>query len=265
MEDKDYKNLCELCIPLVRSVGDYINEELGRVTDDQIEAKEKNSLVSYVDKTAEQMLVTGLSAILPDAGFVTEEGTVEQGGSEVLWIVDPLDGTSNFLHGIPHFAVSVGLEVNQELSVGIVLDVMREECFYAWRGGGAYCNEQEIRPSATAEIGQAIIGTGFPYRKEDVAPLMSALGQILKEGRGIRRLGAAALDLCYVASGRLDAYYESTLSPWDIAGGALILKEAGGKISDFFGAENYLYEGQVLAANPQVYKEVQVILEESFK
>ena len=264
MERKDYKKLCELSIPIVREVGSFISKELGRVSDDQIEVKERNSLVSYVDKEAEKLLVIGLQAILSDAGFITEEGTVEQGGASALWIIDPLDGTSNFLHGIPHFAVSVGLQVDGILRIGIVLDVMREECFYAWEGGGAFLNNHPISVSTTVEIDNAIIGTGFPYNPEHVRSVIDTLEYFLINGRGIRRMGAAALDLAYVACGRLDVYYESTLQSWDLAGGAVIVREAGGVVTDFGGGETYLNNGRIVVANPVLHSQVQEVLSKNF-
>lgn len=264
MERKDYKKLCELSIPIVREVGSFISKELGKVSNDQIEIKERNSLVSYVDKEAEKLLVIGLQTILPEAGFITEEGTVKQGGDSALWIIDPLDGTSNFLHNIPHFAVSVGLQDDGILRVGIVLDVMREECFYAWEGGGAFLNDLPISVSKTAEIDNAIIGTGFPYEPKHVRPIMDTLEYFLCNGRGIRRIGAAALDLAYVASGRLDVYYESTLKSWDMAGGVVIVKEAGGLVTDFDGRATYLDSGRIVVANPIIHGQVQGILSKNF-
>jgi myo-inositol-1(or 4)-monophosphatase len=259
MERKDYKKLCELSIPIVRAVGSFIRQELGKVSNEQIEIKERNSLVSYVDKEAEKQLVVGLKTVL-----ITEEGTVEQGGASALWIIDPLDGTSNFLHNIPHFAVSVGLQIDGILRVGVVLDVMREECFYAWEGGGAFLNNAPISISSTFGVDKSIIGTGFPYDPVHVRPLMDTLEYFVTHGRGIRRMGAAALDLAYVACGRLDAYYESTLHSWDIAGGALIVKEAGGVVSDFDGGETYLDSGRIIVANAALHKEVQSILSDNF-
>lgn len=260
MDNNDYKNICELAIPLVREVGEFIRKELGQVTTEQIEVKEPNSLVSYVDQQAERILVAGLGAILPSAGFITEEDTVYQGAGDAIWIIDPLDGTSNFLHGIPHFAVSVGLRVEGVLQVGIVLDVMRRECFYAWKGGGAYMNEQVISVSTTGDLSSAMVGTGFPYEPQQVRPLMGALEHFMLHGRGIRRLGAAALDMAYVAAGRMDIYYESTLNIWDIAGGALIVLEAGGCITEFDGGDGYLASGRVVVANEQLLPVAQEVI-----
>ncbi|MEL6123302.1 MAG: inositol monophosphatase family protein [Bacteroidota bacterium] len=249
MRDKDCKILCEACLPAVRRAGAFIKDELGRVAVGDIEIKAKNSLVSYVDKTAEEILVSDLQVLLPSAGFITEEETVTQGGAAELWIIDPLDGTNNFLHGIPHFAVSVGLQVDGDLQVGIVLDVMRDECFFAWKGGGAYLNGQRISVSPTKHLSDAIIGTGFPYQSSETHQLTTILTDLMVSARGVRRLGAAALDLAYVACGRFDAYYEARLSSWDMAGGALIVSEAGGKVCALDGSPDFLTRGSVLASN----------------
>ena len=261
---KDYENICHQCIPIVRDVGAFIAEELGNVRSEQIEVKEENSLVSYVDKEAEKTLVRALGQILPEATFITEENTVSQSVSDHVWIIDPLDGTTNFLQGIPHFAVSVGLEVRGEIVVGLVLEVNSGELFYAWQGGGAYLNGKSIQVAQKSYLKNTIIGTGFPYNIDEVTPLMIALEQLVIKGHGIRRMGAAALDLAYVACGRLDCYYETGLNAWDVAGGAIIVKEAGGVIIDFTGGKEYLYGNQVIAANASLAPLVQEILSAAF-
>lgn len=255
MNNKDYKNICECCIPHIREVGQFIRNELGRVLEEQIEEKDRNSLVSYVDKEAEQKLVTACREILPEAGFITEEGTVEQGTGGALWIIDPLDGTSNFLHGIPHFAISIGLEIAGEIVLGIVLNVVPDECYWAWKDGGAYMNGTPIHVSTTPRLNSALIGTGFPYDIREVKPLMEALEQFVRNGRGVRRMGAAALDLVFVAIGRLDVYYEKSLSIWDVAGGTIIVTEAGGLVSDFSGNPNQLIDNGILVSNPHIHQE----------
>ncbi len=265
MDHKDYKNICTQCFPVIHNVGSFIKKELGSVSTEQIEVKGLNSLVSYVDKTAEEMLVKALAEILPEAGFITEENTVEQGGKDVLWIIDPLDGTNNFLHGIPHFAVSIGLLQHDELVVGLVLEVNSKELFYAWKDGGAYRNGDKIKVSTTPTLSEALVGTGFPYKVDDVAPLIRTLGHFMRYARGVRRMGAAALDLAYVACGRFDAYYETTLSAWDAAGGAIILKEAGGMVSDFRGGSNYLFGEELIASNGLVHKEALKAIKKNFR
>lgn len=265
MDYKDYKNICTQCFPVIRNVGSFILNEIGKVSNSQIEIKGLNSLVSYVDKTAEKMLVEKLSVILPEAGYITEEGTVEQGGKDILWIIDPLDGTNNFLHSIPHFAVSIGLQVAGELKVGLVLEVNSGELFYAWKNGGAYLNEEKIAVSKTSSLSKALVGTGFPYKVDDVAPLIRTLGHFMRYARGVRRMGAAAIDLAYVACGRFDVYYETTLSPWDVAGGALILQEAGGTVSDFSGGDNYLFGEEMVASNGLIHPDVLQVIKKNFR
>ena len=264
MSRKDYKIIAEECRPIVLKVGDFINRELGKVSKSDIEVKGLNSLVSYVDKQAEMMLVDELSKILPEAGFITEEQTVEQGGKEVEWIIDPLDGTNNFLHGIPHFAVSVGLKVGDHLAVGLVLQVVSGELFHASLGGGAFLNDERIKVSHTESLSQSLVATGFPYTVEDVAPLIRTLGHFMRYARGVRRMGAAALDLAYVACGRFDTYYETTLNAWDVAGGALILQEAGGVLSDFSGGDNYLFGQELIASNGLIHQEVLGAIRDKF-
>ncbi len=264
MIDKDYKKICELCIPLIKTTGHFIKEQLFKVEKEQIEVKDLNSLVSYVDKQAEEELVAGLHKILPEAGFITEENTILQEEKRLTWIIDPLDGTSNFLHRIPHFAISVGLMVEQKIMIGIVLNAYSGECFYSWKDGGAYLDGRRIYVSDTVEVSNSLIATGFPYKVKDVAPLIRTLGHFMRHGRGIRRFGAAALDLAFVACGRFDCYYESTLNAWDVAAGILLVQEAGGKISDFEGGENYLFGKHIIAANPSIHKDILGIIKRNF-
>lgn len=242
-------------IQVSTDVADFIRTELYKIRPDQIEEKDKNSLVSYVDKTAEEMIVKRLSAILPEAGFITEEDTVDQTQDAALvWIIDPLDGTTNFLHKIPHFGVSIALRHNDELIIGVVYDVMRGECFHACKGKGAYCNQQKISVSGISEISESMLATGFPYSNTyDKAPLITTLQYWLTEARGIRRFGAAAVDLCFVASGRIECYYETSLNIWDVAAGILIVEEAGGTVTDYFGSNSHLEGGHIVASNAKVH------------
>ena len=265
MNGKDYKKICEECLPIIKSTGQFINDHLHQVQKSQIETKDLNSLVSYVDKQAEEQLVEGLSKIVEEAGYITEENTIEQNVKEITWIIDPLDGTSNFLHRIPHFAISVGLLVGGEIVVGIVHNVHSNECFYAWKGGGAYLNGKSIQVSTTDSVSQAVIATGFPYQVKDVAPLIRTLGYFMRHARGIRRFGAAALDLVYVACGRFDCYYETTLNAWDVAGGALIVREAGGTVCDFQGENDYLFGKSIVATNGEIGEDILQIIQKNFR
>lgn len=253
----DFKSILDQALIVAREASDFIHSQAGKVTEGDIITKSRNSLVSYVDQTAEEILVRGLGKILPEAGFITEEETVERRFSEFTWIIDPLDGTTNFLQQIPVYSVSIGLQYKDQLVLGIVSDVEQHEMFYAWKGGGAWCNGHPIRVSTRTDVQEAVVATGFPYASRDVLPqLTAAFEYFLKNAKGIRRLGSAAIDLAYVACGRFDVYYETTLNPWDIAGGIILVEEAGGKVSDFNGADRMMDNGQVIAAPSQLHNTV---------
>jgi myo-inositol-1(or 4)-monophosphatase len=257
MNTDQLKNICDEVTALVEKVGHFIRNENGKVQKDQIEEKDLNSLVSYVDKRAEEMLVEGLQRVLPDAGFITEEDTIKQEQKEFTWIIDPLDGTTNFLNQIPHFSISVALKEKEELVVACILDVTKEEMFYAWKAGGAYLKGKQIYVSNKDNLKEAIIATGFPYELMTTPKeVIDLLIFWLNASRGIRRFGSAALDLAYVACGRFEMFYETTLNAWDVAAGILIVEEAGGRISDFSGGKNYLFGKQIVACNGHLYDEV---------
>ncbi|HJW29695.1 MAG TPA: inositol monophosphatase family protein [Saprospiraceae bacterium] len=258
----DLEVLIARIIPIVQEAAAFILSQAGKVSDRDIETKSRNSLVSYVDKTAENILVNGLRSILPASGFITEEETVAQSNAEYTWIIDPLDGTTNFLHNIPFYSVSVALQHGQELLAGIVHDVVHQESYYAWKGGGAWCNGLRVHVSDHDKIIDTVVATGFPYSATNVTPAMvSVFDYFLKNARGIRRLGSAALDLAYVANGRFDVYYETSLNAWDIAGGTLLVMEAGGKVSDFKGGQQMLIDGRIIASNGKVHSEAAGIIQ----
>ncbi len=243
-------------IELVRQVGDYIGSSIGKIKTDNIEVKGKHDFVTSIDKSAEQKLVEGLSKLLPEAGFIVEEGTAERKGEIYDWIIDPLDGTTNFIHGASPVAVSVALKEKDELVAGIVYEVSYRECFYAYKGGGAYLNGEEIRVSSAGSISSSLIATGFPYQNFNrLEPFMETLTYLFNNSHGVRRLGSAATDLAYVACGRYDAFYEYNLKPWDVAAGIFIVQQAGGKISDFRGGSDYLFGGEIIAANTTIFPE----------
>jgi len=265
MTTEALSNLCQQAIKVIQPVGDFIREELGKVSDQQIEVKALNSLVSYVDKTAEEKLVAGLQPLIPEATFLTEEETVETKQGTFQWIIDPLDGTTNFLHQLPFFSISVALQHKEETVLGIVLEVVRGECFYAWKGGGAWLNGQAIRVSNNNQLSEALIATGFPYYDYDhTDAYLEVLKHLMKNTRGIRRYGSAALDLAFTACGRFDAYYEYSLNAWDIAAGALIVKEAGGEVTAFSADKNYLFDGQIIAGSVPIRKELNAIIDKYF-
>lgn len=258
------ESLTNEVISVARAAANFIEQNVGLVNSEQIISKEKNSLVSYVDKTAEKMIVGALSEILPEAGFITEEDTVENSTNDLVWIVDPLDGTTNFLQGIPHFSVSIALRNKEDYLIGVVSDVMHHKIYHAYKGGGAFCDGNPISVSQTERMDQAVFATGFPYVKENRIPtLLNMLDSFLREARGIRRFGSAALDMTYVACGKIDGYYEGTLNIWDIAAGIVLVREAGGRISNFEGKESHPTGTNILASNEHLWVAVREIIQRS--
>ncbi len=261
------ESLIRSAIPLIKEVGKFIGDELTRFDRNNTDLKSQNQLVSYVDLTAEKRLVEGLKAISPNAGFVTEEATTERNRhAPEVWIVDPLDGTTNFVHGLPVFSVSVGLLLDGKLSGGVVYEVNRDECFYAWEGGEAYCNENKIRVSSAPKLEDSLLATGFPYYDyEQMEEYLGLLRELMRGSRGLRRMGSAAVDLAYVACGRFDAFFEYSLAAWDVAAGAFIVQAAGGKVCDFSGGDNFLWGREIVASQPQVYDEFLELVKGYFK
>ena len=249
----NYESICKSSITVVKEAANFIKSQMGKVEASQIKDKSLNSLVSYVDKTAEEILVKGLSEFIPAATFITEEDTVENKKSEFYWIIDPLDGTTNFLHSLPFFAVSVALAHRDKIVVGIIYEVTRDECFYTWQGGQAFLNEKTINVSPNKELINAMIATGFPYtHMERIDAHIEMIKYLRKHARGIRRFGSAALDLAYVAAGRFDGYFEYGLQPWDVAAGVFLVEQAGGLVSDFKNGDDYIFGEEVVVGNPAI-------------
>lgn len=243
------QELCEAAIAAVREVGSFIRQAGTSAAAPTITAKAQNSFVTDIDVASEQKLVAALRQILPAAAFITEEDTVDNGARELAWVIDPIDGTTNFMHRVPCYAISVALLQDGAPVIGIVYEITLDECFYAIKGQGAYLNGEPIGVSRCEALSDALVATGFPYHDHSkVEALLNILRDLITGARGLRRFGSAAVDLAYVACGRFDAFYEHTLNIWDIAAGVLIVEEAGGTISDFNGADNYFNNGQVIAA-----------------
>ncbi|MBN1415900.1 MAG: inositol monophosphatase [Bacteroidales bacterium] len=252
----DYRKYCELVIDIAREAGGFIRERLHQVRLSDIEKKGKQNFVTEVDKGAEERIVSSLEKLLPEAGFITEEGTSTKTGIRYTWVIDPLDGTTNFIHGSPFVAVSIALLEDNEPVVGVVYELFMDECFYAWKGSKAYLNGKEITVSATGRVSDALIATGFPYHNFDrLDGFMQSLAFFFTNTHGVRRLGSAATDLAYVACGRYDAFYEYNLNPWDVAAGAFIITQAGGRASDFKGGSDYLFSREIVASNSNLYAE----------
>jgi myo-inositol-1(or 4)-monophosphatase len=237
-----------------RRGGAILIRHLNKLDKLNVEKKGHNDFVSDADRAAEEAVIEVIQRHYPDHAILAEESGM-QGESDTVWIIDPLDGTTNFLHGFPQFCVSVGVQVNGRLEAAAVYDPMRQEVFAAARGDGATLDDRKIRVSGRKELEFALIGTGFPFRQADMemGPYLGMLGKIVRNTAGVRRPGAAALDLCYVACGRLDGFWETGLKAWDLAAGTLIIREAGGIVSGLDGSEDYLESGHILCGSPKVY------------
>lgn len=253
-------------IEVSKQAGDFIRQERKTFDPDKIEYKGLNDLVSYVDKTAERIIVDGLRKILPEAGFITEEKTTTTVGERYNWIIDPLDGTTNFIHGLPSFSVSIALKEYSELVAGVVYEINLDECFYAWKDAPAYLNGKEIKVSNNQTVASSLIATGFPYYDfEKQATYIELFADLMRNCHGLRRLGSAAVDLVYTACGRFDAFYEYNLNAWDVAAGIIILKQAGGHVVNFKGGSEVLEAREVIATNGKITEELLTFVQKYFK
>lgn len=259
------ENLTSEVISLSKEVGAFIRAESQNFDRNRVEYKGLHDMVSYVDKTAEEKLVKGLSKILPEAGFVTEEKTSSKKGDKYHWIIDPLDGTTNFIHGIPTFSISIALQSDEELVLGVVYEINRDECFSAWKNGGAYLNGKPISVSKAPEIENTLLATGFPfYEFADMEPYLNVLRELMQKCHGIRRIGSAAIDLAYVASGRFDGYFEYNLNSYDVAAGIVLVKESGGHVFDFKGGDDCIARRQIIATNGLISEELLKVIKQHF-
>jgi myo-inositol-1(or 4)-monophosphatase len=248
--------MLNIAIRAARAAGDSIVREMDRVSDISIDIKGKNDFVTEVDKQAEYIIIETIKNAYPDHAFLAEESG-KSGDSDYVWIIDPLDGTTNFLHGFPHFAVSIALQCKGRLDQAVVYDPIKQELFTASKGKGAQLNNKKIRVSPKKNIDGALLGTGFPFKEEhDVDKFIKNFKSFYPKAAGIRRAGAASLDLAYVACGRLDGFWEYDLKPWDIAAGALLVQEAGGINSEISGGLDYMESGDIICANPKLIKEM---------
>jgi myo-inositol-1(or 4)-monophosphatase len=251
---------------VAREAGAFILNERKTFSKQKVETKGLNDFVSYVDKASEKRIVEQLKSILPQAGFITEEGTEARDENPLKWVIDPLDGTTNFIHGMPFFAVSIALLQDKEPLIGVVYEINQDEMFSAWKSGGAYLNGQSIHVSAASTVKDSLLGTGFPYYDYHLLDQYLALFKhLMKHSHGIRRPGSAATDLAYVACGRFDGFYEYSLSPWDVAAGILLVREAGGIVSDFSGEAEAIFTKEIIATNPHIHAEFLKLLRSFMK
>jgi myo-inositol-1(or 4)-monophosphatase len=259
-------SLTEQVIEVAKTAGDFIRKERKYFDPERIEYKGLNDLVSYVDKTAEKMIVESLIKILPEAGFITEEKTINKQGDRYNWIIDPLDGTTNFIHGLPVFSVSIALQDKEEIISGVVYEINLDECFYAWQDGPACLNSDEIKVSSYNVLGKSLLATGFPYYNFEKQPqYMQLFTELMQTSHGLRRIGSAAVDLAYTACGRFEAFYEYNLNSWDVAAGILIVKQAGGDVVNFKGGTEVLNTRELLATNGKITQELLESIQKYFK
>jgi myo-inositol-1(or 4)-monophosphatase len=252
-----------IAVRAARRAGEVITRSLERVDTLSVDAKGPADFVTEVDRRAERAIMEIIHRSYPQHGFLAEESG-SHGGDDFLWIIDPLDGTTNFLHGFPVFSVSIALAVRGRLEVGVVYDPMRQELFTAVNGRGAALDDRRIRVSRRQHLRDALLGTGFPYRDmEHLDDFLGMFRALLPRTAGIRRPGSAALDLAYVACGRLDGFWEIGLKPWDMAAGALLVQEAGGLVQDFSGGGDYLDTGDVIASNSRLGRPLLDIITEA--
>ena len=248
--------MLNIAVKAARAAGAIINRAALDLEVIQVGSKGPNDFVSEVDRAAEQAIIETLLEAYPDHGILAEESGRAHGrqDSDFTWIIDPLDGTTNFLHGLPVYAVSIALAHRGVVQQGVVYDPTRNDLFYASRGRGAFCNDRRLRVSKRTRLADALIGTGFPFRRGDnFKRYLKMFEAVMQNCAGVRRPGAAALDLCYVAAGWYDGFFETGLAPWDVAAGSLMITEAGGLIGNFTGEADYLHQREVVAGTPRVY------------
>jgi myo-inositol-1(or 4)-monophosphatase len=255
--------MLNIAIKAARTAGSIINRAALDLEVLKIGSKGPNDYVSEVDRAAEEAIINTLLEAYPGHGILAEESGRTHGAkhSDYVWIIDPLDGTTNFLHGFPVYAVSIALAFRGQLQQAVVYDPTRNDLFYASKGRGAFLNDRRLRVSKRTRISDSLIGTGFPFRKGDnFKRYVKMFEEVMQSCAGLRRPGAAALDLCYVAAGYYDGFFETGLNPWDAAAGALMITEAGGLVGNFTGESDFLYQREIVAGNPKVYGQMVAIL-----
>jgi len=246
---------------LAMQAGKFLEEGYQNFDRARVEEKSSHNYVSYIDKTSERFLVKELSALLPEAGFIAEEGTGSLTNENYCWVIDPLDGTTNYIHGMGPYAVSIALRNKEELLLGVVYEVTRKECYYAWKGSKAWMNGREIHVSNIATLDKAFIAIGFPYDSDHYRPTaLHLVDRLYGFAGGTRLLGSAAAEICYIAAGRFEARIEAFLGPWDVAASGLILIQAGGRMSDFSGGDTWTNAQQVIASNGFIHEKILELL-----
>jgi len=264
----DLTRILQESMPLIRETGQWIRSVVTKIELNDIIYKGKNDLVSYVDREAEAKLKEGLSLIFPEAEFIAEEtaNNYVEVGDGYYWVIDPLDGTTNFLHQLPIYAVSVGLIFNKQPILGLIYEPNRDEMFSAALGQGAFLNGKPIHVSNQADLSKSLLATGFPYYDFSYQDrYIDLLKKLMRKSHGLRRMGAAAIDLAYTACGRFEGFFEANLKPWDVAAGKILIEEAGGMVSNFSGGDDVIFKGEMIGAGPIFNEFVTIFKEEWFK
>jgi len=253
-------------VSAARLAGDIIIKNLGHLLKEDIQTKQAFDFVTKVDRWSEAVIMQTIREKFPSHRFLTEETLKQEDTGDYRWIIDPLDGTTNYIHGYPMFSVSIGLEFKGEVILGVVFDPVRDELFHAVKGGGSFLNNKKISASGITALERSLIATGFPFRaKEMLEHYLRAFKEIFLGVSDIRRAGSAAIDLAYIAAGRFEGFFELKLSQWDIAAGSLLIKEAGGIITDFSGGSDYLSTGNIVAGNSHVHSEILKVVKQVFQ
>jgi len=253
----DLQHITQQACKVAIETGEFLRDEIRKLKSSDIELKSFNNFVTYVDRESESRIMDRLRKILPGSGFIAEESP-ELRSSELTWVIDPLDGTTNYIHGVPMYCISIGLMNDNRIIAGVVYEVNLNECFYTWDGAPSYKNNEVIRVSGTRKAVDSLFATGFPYHDyHRIDDYLDVFRYLMQHSRGIRRLGSAAADLAYVATGRYDGFFEYGLSPWDVVAGVLLVMNAGGKVTDFSGGENYIFGKEIIATNGIIHDEFQ--------
>jgi myo-inositol-1(or 4)-monophosphatase len=249
--------MLNLAIAAAKAASDILMENFGKIRASDIREKSKNDFLTFVDERTETEIINIIRDSYPSHTILAEESGHQRENSDYEWIIDPLDGTKNYISGIPIFAVSIGLRYQDKMQLGVITDPFKNDIYYAEREKGAYFNGDKISVSRTENIENSLLATGFPFKfKEQLPAYINSFQKLFQHCSGIRRMGAAAIDLAYIAAGRFDGFWELGLNSWDMAAGVIIIKEAGGKITDFWGGDDYLFGGHVVASNGLIHEQM---------
>ncbi|TKG96101.1 inositol monophosphatase [Puteibacter caeruleilacunae] len=262
----NYQHICNEVVAIAKDVATFIANEKSNFDPAKIENKAKFDYVTYVDKASEEKIIAGLEKLIPESGFIAEEGSSTKHGDKYNWIIDPLDGTTNFIHDLPPHAISIALQEDNEIVIGVVYEITKNECFYSYKGAPVFLNGKEVHTSQTKKVANSLVATGFPPANFSMIDNhMEAMRYFMYNTHGIRRIGSAASNLAYLAAGRFDAFFEHGVKAWDIAAGAFLVRQAGGKTIGINGDEDFLFKEQIVASNSVVFNEFYELVSKFFK